>query len=322
MCSIRYPLHAKVERALIRRANESCEARSLTGDAVEFLRDIRGRMGFARDHCHRCERVIALFIEHSGATTPDDLRPIAVMRWLQHRADEGIGRKTQVNDLCALRSFADWLVQVERLSFNALRSVKTPRVHHTRGCEPFTLEEVRAIIAAAMRAERCADRRSTRHGPIRSTFYMFLARTGLRHEEARRQRWRDIDLAARVMTVTVPKNGCQQVIPLDTEAVALLRWWRPRSPGDLVFATSPSHHTLREDCRSAGIAIKPGQWHRFRKMAVTERAKRGATMRAMQSFARHMDPKTTQKSYDFVAIAEMRDAAERLPSLANWFSTK
>lgn len=307
---------------MIRRAVEPGDRRTLVEDAEEFLRDIRDRMGFARDHCHRCERVIAAFIEHSKAKSPDDLRPIAVMRWLQHRADDGIGRKTQVNDLCALRSFADWLVQVERLPFNALRSVKTPRVHHTRGCEPFTLEEVRAIISAAMRSEAAKDRRSSRHGPIRSTFYMFLARTGLRYEEARRQLWRHTDLDNRVMTVTVPKNGCQQVIPLDTEAVALLRWWRPRSQGELIFAMTPSHHTLREDCRAAGIAMKPGQWHRFRKMAVTERAKRGATMRAMQSFARHMDPKTTQKSYDFVAIAEMRDAAERLPSLSERFSTK
>lgn len=306
---------------MIRRVEPEEAARTLREDAVEFLRDIRDRMGYARHHQRRCERVLAAYLDFSGATTPEDMRPISVMRWLHARAAAGVGRKTQLNDLCAIRSFADWLVSVERLDANSLRSVKTPRVHHTRGCEPFTIEEVRSIIAAAMRAERSGDRRTAKFGPLRSTFYLFLARTGLRYDEARKQRWSDIDLDAGVMAVTMPKGGRQEVIPIDREAVALLRRWREHSGGELVFAQSPSHHTLREDCRTAGIEKKPGEWHRFRKMAVTERARRGASVRAMQCFARHRDPKTTQKSYDFVAIAEMRDAAERLPPLSNWFST-
>lgn len=283
-------------------------------DAAEHLSDIRDRLGYARDHCRRVERVIAWFIEHSGATTVEDLRPIAVMRFLADRSAKGTGRKTQLNDAAALRAFADWLVSVERLASNPLRGLKLPRVPFTRGCDPFTLDEVRRLVRSTAEVE-ATDGRAARFGPLRSTFYAFLARTGLRHTEARVQRWADIDLPAAIMVVTQAKGGLQHVVPLDRETVRLLRSWSQWSSGDMVFPSVPSHHSLVRDMERAGLADKPGEWHRFRKMSITERASRGATVRAMQMIARHRDPKTTQKHYDFVRIEEMREASELLPPI-------
>lgn len=283
-------------------------------DAADHLRDIRDRLGYARDHCRRVERVIAWFVEHSGARTVSDIRPIAVARWLTDRSARGCGRKTQLNDAAALRAFCDWLVSMERLELNPLRGLKLPRVPMSRGCHPFTLDEVRRLIAATAKAE-AEDGRASKFGPMRSTFYAFLARTGLRHTEARVQRWADIDLRAAVMVVTQAKGGYQHVVPLDREAVRVLRGWRPHSPGEMVFPATPSHHSLVRDMERAGLVDQPGEWHRFRKMAITERAKRGATIRAMQMFARHRDVKTTQKSYDFLALEEIRTVSDMLPTV-------
>ena len=283
-------------------------------DAAEHLRDIRDRLGYAAHQVRRVERVILAFVAFSGAATVEDLRPLQVMRWLHSRTSAGVGRKTQLNDVGALRCFGVWLVSMERLAMNPLRGLKLPRVPRTRGCRPFTLEETRTLISVASRAETVDDR-AAKFGPLRSTFYAFLARTGLRYAEAKVQRWCDIDLGAAVMVVTQAKGGQLHVVPLDDETVALLRRWRRHSDGDAVFPSVPSHHTLVRDCDRAGIRQEPGEWHRFRKMSITERAKRGATVRAMQRFARHADVKTTQAHYDFVEIEEMRTVADMLPTV-------
>lgn len=287
---------------------------SLGGDMREWLDDLRNRLGYSAHQVRRCERTAEAFVKFSGAKTVEELRPLAVMRWLNARS-ELVTRKTLLNDTGALRCFADWLVSAERIEVNPLRSLRTPRIKKTRGPEPLTLDEMRRLIAVARDAEENGTHQQTRFGPIRSTFYAFLARTGLRWAEARAQLWKDIDLRTGVMLVSRSKGGWTHTLPLDRECVELLGRWQRWSEGDRVFERCPSHHTLRRDMRRAGIPDAPGEFHRIRKLAITERAARGATLRDLHAFARHINPQTTQLHYDFVRLSEMRVAAELLPAV-------
>lgn len=292
------------------------QTRSLGANAREWIVDISQRLGYSRDQVRRCERSVAAWAAFASATTIDDLRPISVTRWL---ADRSVSRKTQLNDLGALRCFCDWLVSVERLTSNPLRGLRMPRAYGTRGCEPFTLEELRRLIAYVTAKEAKADGRQAKWGPLRSTWYTFLARTGLRFDEARKVRWDDIDLGEAIMRVR-GKGGRFDVLPIDPETVSTLYRWRSFSAGPKVFGSVPCHKTILEDIKAAGIAKKPGRWHRFRKTAITERAKRGASLRVMCQFARHNDPKTTANSYDFVRLDEIRAAANLLPTIYPQFA--
>ena len=71
------------------------------------------------------------------------------------------------------------------------------------------------------------------------------------------------------------QGGRFDVLPIDPETVSTLYRWRSFSAGPKVFEPVPCHKTILEDIKAAGIAKKPGRWHRFRKTAITERAKRG-----------------------------------------------
>lgn len=62
-------------------------------------------------------------------------------------------------------------------------------------------------------------------------------------------------------------------------------------------------------------AGKKGEWHRFRKAAITERAKAGAPLRELHKFSRHSRVDTTENCYDFATTTQLRQTAELLPRL-------
>ena len=75
--------------------------------------------------------------------------------------------------------------------------------------------------------------------PIRRAFHLFVLYTGLRSEDARTIRWRDVDWEARTLYRPTPKGGEDRAftIPLSHRALAVLRYVRlasrklhPRSP--------------------------------------------------------------------------------------------
>lgn len=235
------------------------------------------------------------------------------LAWLEHGGWRG---KTQRNRASVLRAFGDWLETSGRVSANPFRAIRLPRAASAPGAEPFTLEELRSLLRAVRALEETSDRRRGRHGPMRSTFYAFLALTGLRYSEAAGQAWADVDLAGAAIVVTCDKSRRRDVLPLCAECVGLLArwaWWS--SAGGLVFPVVPCHKTLVADCARAGIARGRGAWHRFRKAAITERARRVATYRDVQGFARHTDPRITLGVYDRVRLDELRPVAEAMPAL-------
>ena len=279
-------------------------------------RDMNLRLGLSPAHVRKSVATVREFLGSSGLETLIEVTPGMALSWLGSAIDqENPGsRKTTLNKASHLRRFGDFLVVIGECDANPFAALRMPRVTRGFGSAPFTLEDVRALVKAARIAES-TSRRAGKYGPLRSTFYGFLAQTGLRYSEARFQRWSEVDLEAGSMTLTADKSRRKDRVPLSDECVALLRIWRTFSREERVFPRVPSHHSLERDCRAAGISCAVGQWHRFRKAAITERARRGASYRDLHKFARHTDVSTTARFYDKATTEETRWISNLLPDV-------
>ena len=301
------------EESLGRRPHES---RLYLVDGRKLLenwrRDMEKRLRLSPVHIRKSSSQVGEFLDFCNGRAIS--RKLA-LDWLASLAH--LSPKTVRNKRSSLKAFGDFLLDQGVAEENPFLNIRTAKSTPSRGSDPFTIDEVRLVVAAAERAEARGDGRSKKFGPLRSTLYLFMVETGLRFSECSRQEWRDIDLDGGVMAVTKDKAGRRDSIPLSASCVDILRTWRTWSKGRQLFPTMPSHHTLKKDMVAAGLEPSAGQWHRFRKTAITERARRGASLRDLHKFARHADASVTERSYDFAKVDELRHAAELLPELAS-----
>lgn len=244
----------------------------------------------------------------------------AGMRWAQSLIKKH-ARKTAQNKVSQARKFCEYCALVGDEKGNPLADVKIAngRRDRSKHWAPFSVAEVSRLIGVAEDRESSQDGRHKHRGPLCSTVYHLLPLTGLRAREARLQLWADINLVKASMVVTVDKAGRQDEIPLCAEAIAVLKAWRSWSPGERLFPSFPSKNTLVRDMKTAAVPGvgdgKKGEWHRFRKCAVRERASAGADLRNLHHFARHDDIGTTIKLYDEANVDELRAVAALMPRL-------
>lgn len=142
---------------------------------------------FASDHAHLS------LADFGGADGAERIVDFVARRW-EHSAP-GTRRKA----LAVLSSFFDWAVRFERVQANPVRRIDRPR---RRGVErhAHSPERIRRIIDAQ---PELRDR----------VAIALLARLGLRKNELRTLRWRDIDLEAAELRVRA-KGGKRPTIPI------------------------------------------------------------------------------------------------------------
>jgi integrase len=133
--------------------------------------------------------------------------------------------------------------------------------------------------------------------------------TGLRLGEWRYQAWADIDLPGATLTVTRPKSGKAESIPLNTVAGRILAGLERR--GALVFPDLPK--------RASDVFIKFATkaeldgvtFHCLRDTFISRIAPHVASTPTLMALARHRDYRTTRR-YVKVDGAHLREAVERL----------
>lgn len=292
----------------------------------EWERALLDSSGFTAKHASKSGKAVREFLAHSGGETTRS----AGRTWLAALNAAG-SRKTAANKLSALRQWGEYLEQEGHVTKNPWQGLLVARGYRAPGWAPFTLDEVRKLITTAETRE-ATPKRGTNTGPLASTWYGLLALTGLRYSECRALKWDHVDLDAGTLTVRSDKARRADTIPLATEAIAALQIWRSycrgrkwsrgdapaRQKSGFIFPQAPSHHTLQADMEAAGIAKSAetkGEWHRFRKTAIAERAAQGASVRDLYHFARHSDPSTTLSVYDRATVAQLRPVADLMPRL-------
>lgn len=180
-------------------------------------------------------------IPHFGAMTISELTPTMISDWL---AGLQISGKRKRNILTPLRQALDEALYEGLIDKNPLHRVKSPK-HRTREPDPFTEQEVEALLGAMEGVGR--------------NFYWFAFETGLRTSELIGLRWEDVNLDAGTIFVcracvsgrikeTKTSSGLRTV-PLSESAINCLIDLRSRSTnGDgFVFFDPKSNKRWKTD---------------------------------------------------------------------------
>jgi integrase/recombinase XerC len=267
---------------------------------------------FAADHAH------LELADFGGVEGAERIVDFVARRW-EHSAP-GTRRKA----LAVLASFFDWAVRFERVQANPVRRIDRPR---KRGVErhAHSPERIRRIIQAQ---PELRDR----------VAIALMARLGLRKNELRLLRWRDVDLDEAELKVRA-KGGKRPTIPIVHEdllaELARLRQEAqpdhyllhpvrtPNLPGatarvlpypDRPMQPSTMHRWWARCLQQASAAHFP--MHELRHSAVTEFLRaNGGDLALAQRFARHASVSTTVDVYGHLETEDlvrgMRRAGER-----------
>jgi integrase len=223
-----------------------------------------------------------------------DLTPWLIEKWRLRRRGEGIGAVTLNRDLddlkAALARAADWGL----VAINPIAGIKRARIDRAAPVRFLSeAEEQRLRAALDGREDRIRRDRDSANAWRRDRDYRLLPdlravvfadhlkplalisiNTGIRQGEAFDLTWGQVDLDRAILTVvgTTAKSGTTRHVPLNAEALAVLKGWRDRStataPEDRVF---PGRDGARLDnvhkawtgvLKAAGIA--GFRWHDLR----------------------------------------------------------
>ncbi|MGE4558292.1 MAG: tyrosine-type recombinase/integrase [Desulfovibrionaceae bacterium] len=180
----------------------------------------RSLKGVVQDEC-RYQKYLA---EPYGEKTPDELLTLDVDR-LRLRLLKKKSPQTVKHVLALLRRIIRFGVRkglcppVDPQKFN----IEVPRVDNTV-TEDLTAEELQNLLGAIDRHE---DQRIA--NLMRLALY-----TGMRRGELFRLQWRDVNLERKTVTISDPKGGKSQTIPLSPLAVEVLKE-TPRFESEYVF---------------------------------------------------------------------------------------
>lgn len=253
----------------------------------------------------------------------NDLNAERVQTALATLKADGRSNETVNHHRTAIRSFAKWCSDTNRLASNPLARVTgfnaaADRRHDRR---TIGIDELRRLIATA---ENGPDyRRMT--GPARALVYRVAASTGLRYAEIGSLTARSFNLAANPATVTVTagysKNGQTATLDLpDDLANDIGRWIASLDPDAAAFELpDKGSKMLRFDLERAGIDYVDAagnyfDFHALRCEHATLLDAAGVSPRVVQKKMRHSTLELTGR-YTKPRLIDLQNATRSLPSL-------
>lgn len=197
-------------------------------------------------------RLTRTFLPIFGSMLLTDLSAFAVEKWRSERLKSGTSPATVNRDINDLRGCLSRAVEWGHLSTHPLTKVKTLKTDSNSHVRYLSAEEetrLRAALTARddkRRAERDAANvwrrdREYPEWPTLGTYtdnltplVLVALNTGCRFGELANLQWSDVDLARAILTLhgtvgTGTKSGRTRHIPLNAEAVSVLRAWQPSS---------------------------------------------------------------------------------------------
>jgi integrase len=235
-----------------------------------------------------------------------------------HRHYAELASGTRRKNRAILSSFFKWMVTQDRLAGNPVDRLTAPRQKVSRRTS-HSPDEIRRLIAKQELRDQAA--------------ITLMCRFGLRKNELRLLRWRDIDLEAGQLRVNA-KGGDIDVVRVDDETVALLARLsldanaRPEQfllfpirignlPGqgvirefrDRPMQPSTMHRWWKRCLQTAGVADFP--MHELRHTAGDEFRRAGNDLELTRRFMRHRSMTTTSAYYMHVGDDEYELAIRR-----------
>ena len=254
-----------------------------------------------------------------------------VEKWRSEKIKKGAAPNTCNRDLATLKSALSRARKWGVIDSDPLAEVKQAKVDSTRVRYLTEAEEkrLRAALAARDAEGRAARQRANAwrtergHDPLvnlRPSDYcdhvtpavLLSLNTGLRRGELTALQWPDIDLDRAVLTVraAAAKSGTMRRIPLNAEAVAVLRQWQRQTgtEGRLFpfYDLKTAWNALLTKAK-----IQNFRWHDIRHSFASKLTMAGVDLNAVRELLGHTDLKMTLR-YAHLAPSHLSDAVARL----------
>lgn len=271
---------------------------------------------------------------HFRTWYPEPLTAITVERveaWKVRRLGEGRSASTVVRDLFTLSSVLRRAVKAGELKENPVRRVDKPRVDR-RGKVRFLdqAEESRLRDALKARDEEMRNRRTvantrrlTRHKGLLSPLIHFgdhltpavllSMNTGLRRGEALKLRWGSVDFNRRLLTVEGrnAKNRQTRHVPLNDEAVNVLRNWREQGGGTGVRVFDVVGFQTAWETVLKRARISNFRWHDLRHHFASRLVQNGVPLNTVRDLLGHGSVGMSLR-YAHLAPDQRREAVAKL----------
>ncbi len=271
--------------------------------------------------------------------------------WVEWVKKAGRASYTTRNIVQGLRGF---LVDVRGKGWVALKEnpLLDPYIRKVLGTADTVAGKNTIIHLKKEEAQRLVLCDSEHVAPSRRVRHLFAIATGARAGEIGALRWEDIDLDARVPTVTIfrqvqfiglkgapvfkePKRRSHRILPLHPTAVAALRWWKdhgwreyvgiaPRQ-SDPVFPTPHGEYTmsrwsplLKADLAIAKVPVLfdgkyPITFHALRRTFMSLLDGEGVSRDLISALAGHSGKSVADRHYIAKNIDRFVDVIKQLP---------
>ncbi len=268
-----------------------------------------------------------------------------VERWRTGRVRRGIAAATINRDVNTLRAALNRAVDWGLLNVSPLAKVKPLPVDSRAIIRYLSPEEEKALRDALIardekrrkeRAQANAWRRERRYRewPEFGTYtdhlhpiVLLAMNTGMRRGELFKLKWSDVELVGGMLTVRgeEAKNAQTRHIPLNTEAVAVLRAWQTSLPivvdvgkaGDYVFPSPYAPNQPLDDIKKGwgpllkSAAIERFRFHDLRHHFASRLVQAGVDLNTVRELLGHSDIKMVLR-YAHLAPENARQAVAKL----------
>jgi integrase len=242
------------------------------------------------------------------------LNPWLLESWRKARLSEGRAVSTINRDLSALRAALNRAVEWELIAHNPMTKVKPGRVDSSGVVRFLSDEEERRLRAAlverddahragrergnAWRAERRRDAKPAlgTYADHLTPMVLLSINTGLRRGELFNLTWPDVDLQRASLAVrgSGAKSGNTRHVPLNAQAVGVLRQWQQQTGADgLVFKSKDGERFNNVKRAWAALLAQAGitgfRWHDMRHHFASRLVMAGVDLNTVRELLGHSD---------------------------------
>jgi len=321
---------AEVDRirsgVVTREELNNAQTRNVTlNDAFERFRTKMVAGGCTPEHVTKTMRRVSRFCQETGIDSVPKIRREAIERWVANEIQKKILTPASVNHyLTALKMFVQYLVDVEILPSNPLKSIRklNQELGQRKKRRAMTAEEVERLLKAATTMKRRKGKKAEEQVLI----YKLLLGTGLRSTELSLLTPNQVDFKHNRLTIEAAKtkNRTADVLPIREDLVQSVKEWVEThgiQGHERIFRYNRDsiRRSFYRDLKAAGIERvgKDGRSidvHSFRKTFGTMLARAGIPLTTVQRLMRHSTPLLTAKLYIDVDPVDMTQALSALPT--------
>jgi integrase len=269
----------------------------------------------------------------------NDITPLLIEKWRQRRRKEGVKPATinrQMNDLRAcLNRAVKWgalaanpFDKVERTKVDSSAKVRYLTPHEELALRQALDRRETEIKAARQRANQWRAKRGyTEYTDLDGQVFvdylkpavLLSLNTGLRRGELFSLKWPNVDFERKNLTVAgdTAKDGETRHIPLNSEALAILRQWKQQPGVKSQWVFPGKDGAPFQNLRKSWLAVLEKaeianfRWHDMRHHFASQLVMNGVDLNMVRELLGHSDYKMTLR-YAHLAPKHKQDAVELL----------